>query len=293
MSTARDPRREHPSTYFVPDRSNEEEFTRLQIQDRLVTAIMGGALPEQSDPTIFRRVLDVGCGGGDWLIETAKAYPAISLLIGVDANERLIAYARTQAAAQQVSDRVEFHTMDALRMLEFPTEYFDLVNQRFAWSFLRTWEWPHLLHEYKRVTRPGGVIRITEADIIQGFEETYPALSRLSQLLLHAFHQAGHFFTADGNGVSSQLARLLHQYGFQEVQTRAYTLEYEASTTEGQFLADNTKHLFRTAVPFMRKWIQLPDDYEAIYQQALREAQQPGFVASWSFLTAWGTRGDL
>ena len=288
MSNPTDPRRVHPSTYFVPDRSNQEEFSRIQFQDKLVTSIMGGVLPEQPEPITFQRVLDVGCGSGDWLIETAKTYPSISLLVGVDANERLIAYARTQAAAQQVSDRVEFHTMDALQMLEFPDNYFDLINQRFAWSFLRTWEWPHLLQEYQRVTRRGGIIRITEADIYLDARETSPALSRIAELLLSAFYQAGHFFTQEGNGVSSQLTRLLRQYGFQDVQERPYTFAYPASVPEGQFLAENTKHLFRTVLPFLRKWTQVPDDYEAIYQQGLLETQQPNFVANWSFLTAWG-----
>ena len=288
MSDQTDPRRVHPSTYFVPDRSNVEEFSRIQFQDKLATSIMGGVLPEQPEPVTFQRVLDVGCGSGDWLIETAKTHPSISLLVGVDANERLIAHARTQAAAQQVSDRVEFHTMDALQMLEFPTNYFDLVNQRFAWSFLRTWEWPHLLHEYQRVTRPEGVIRITEADIYLDAKETCPALSRLSELLLSAFYQAGHFFTLEGNGVSNQLTRLLRQYGFQDVQERPYTFAYPASAPEGQFLAENTKHLFHTALPFLRKWTHVPDDYEAIYQQGLLETLQPNFVAYWSFLTAWG-----
>src|SRR6266849_1190813 len=102
-----DPRREHPSTYFVQDRSNEEELTRVMIQDQLVTAGMGGVLPEQPDPTIFQRILDVGCGTGGWLIEAAKTYATMSLLVGVDVSERMIAYAQAQAEAQQVSDRVQ------------------------------------------------------------------------------------------------------------------------------------------------------------------------------------------
>src|ERR1700738_5459467 len=63
------PDHEHPSTYFVQNRSSEEEMTRLQIQDQMVTTSMGGVLPEQSDPTIFQRVLDVGCGTGWWVRE--------------------------------------------------------------------------------------------------------------------------------------------------------------------------------------------------------------------------------
>ena len=35
------------------------------VQDKMLTAEMGGVLPELSDPTQLRRVLDVGCGTGD------------------------------------------------------------------------------------------------------------------------------------------------------------------------------------------------------------------------------------
>jgi 2-polyprenyl-3-methyl-5-hydroxy-6-metoxy-1,4-benzoquinol methylase len=98
MSTSDQPRREHPSTYFVQDRSNEEELTRLALQDQMLTAGMGGVLPEQPDPAIFQRVLDVACGAGSWAIEAAQTYPEMSL-VGVDVNQRMIEYARAQAAA--------------------------------------------------------------------------------------------------------------------------------------------------------------------------------------------------
>jgi len=55
---------DNPSTYFVQDRKNKKEFTRLMMQDKKLTAAMGGILPEQPDPTVFHRVLDVGCGTG-------------------------------------------------------------------------------------------------------------------------------------------------------------------------------------------------------------------------------------
>ena len=80
MSTPPNPRLEQPSTYIVQGCSNEEELTRLQIQDHLVTIGMGGVLPEQPDPARFQRVLDVGCGTGGWLIEAAKTYPTMKLL---------------------------------------------------------------------------------------------------------------------------------------------------------------------------------------------------------------------
>ena len=288
MSTSDQPRREHPNTYFVQDRSNLDEMTRLQIQDQMLTTGMGGVLPEQSDPTIFQRVLDVGCGTGGWLIEAAKTYPSMSMLVGVDVSNKMLEYAQAQAEAGQVTDRVEFRAMDALRMLEFPADYFDLVNQRFGASFLRKWDWPKILQEYQRVARPGGVVRVTEADFI--LECSSPALSRLYQLACEAFYQAGNYFTPSSNAVISELAHLLSQYGLQDVQTRSHILEFRAGTPEGQRFAEETKLVYRTMLPFLRKWTRVPDDYEEIYQQALNETQQPDFVVKWGLLTAWGTK---
>ena len=281
-----DPRREHPSTYFVQDRSNEEEAIRLQIQDQMTTAGMGGVLPEQPDPTAFQRVLDVGCGTGGWLIEATKTYPTIKLLVGVDASSTFVEYARAQAAAEQVSDRVEFRVMDALRMLEFPNGFFDLVNHRFASSWLRTWDWPKLLQEYRRVAHPGGVVRITETDWVVG--SSSPALMRLAELSLKAFYQAGHFFTPTSDGLINELAHLLDQHGLHQVQTRAYTLHYRAGTLEGQHFSDMIRLSYRTVRPFLQKWTRVPDDYEEIYRQMLGEMQQPDFVATTDLLTAWG-----
>jgi ubiquinone/menaquinone biosynthesis C-methylase UbiE len=285
---------EHPSTYFVQDRSNEEELMRLQLQDQMLTTGMGGVLSEQPDPTSFKRVLDVGCGTGGWLIETAKAYPTIKRLVGVDISRRVVLYAREQAERAGVADRVEFHVMDALRLLEFPAGYFDLVNQRLAVSFLRTWDWPKLLSEYRRVTRPsglmrlGGVIRVTE-----GYTMTCnsPALTRLWDLFLQASYRAGHLFTPDGDGVINKLEWLLKQYAdLKQVQTCDRTLEYRAGTKECQSHFEDIRIAFRVLEPFLRKWTRLPDDYHETYKQALLEMQQPDFVSTWHFPTIWGNK---
>lgn len=287
MSTSNGPSREHPSTYFVQDRSNEEEMTRLQIQGQMITAGMGGVLPEQPRPASLQRVLDVGCGTGDWLLEVARTYPSISHLVGVDVSSTMIQYARAQAAAQHVDSRVQFHVMDALRMLEFPPASFDLVNQRLGMSYLRTWDWPNLLREYRRVTRPRGVIRITECNFPAS---SSAALTRLSDLFIRSLSQAGHLFTPnDTNGVINGLAELLERLGLSNVQTHLYTLEHRAGTAEGQSFYQDVQHMFRILLPFFRKWSHVPDDYEDIYQQALADIQQPGFVATWTLLTVWGT----
>ena len=287
MATEPQKSKEHPSTYFVQDRSSKDELTRLHIQDQLLTQGMGGVLPEQNDLTRFQRVLDVGCGTGDWLITLAQQLPTATLLVGADVSQRIVEYARSQAQAAGVADRVEFHVMDALRMLEFPRHSFDLVNQRLGVSYLRTWDWPGLLQEYRRVTRPGGIIRITEDDIP---ESNLPASHTLYDLLAAAFERAGHSFSPEERGgITRSLEPTMHQAGLLNLQTRAYQLEYRGGTPEGQLFAEDIKHVFRTATPFLRKWTQVPGDYESLYQQALQEMQHPDFVATWRLLTCWGT----
>lgn len=288
MSMPTNHRREHSSTYVMQYRSNDAELNRLQIHDQLFNAGMGGVLPEQPDTTAIQRVLDVGCGTGGWLIEAAKTYPTMSQLIGVDVSNKMLDYAQAQARALQVEDRVEFHQMDSLRMLDFPDKYFDLVNERFAMSWLRTWDWPKFLQECQRVVRPGGVIRVTEYNV--NVESTSPALMHLGELAIKAFYQAGHIFSPVSDGVTKELAALLHQYGLQHVQTRTLALEHRADTAEGQLFIEDWKNLYRGLVPFLQKWTHLPDDYEDIYQRMVYETQQPDFVATTSILTAWGTR---
>jgi ubiquinone/menaquinone biosynthesis C-methylase UbiE len=278
---------DNPSTYFVQDRKSQKELTRLTIQDCMVTASMGGVLPEQADPTVFGRVLDVACGVGYWAIDAAKTYPTMSL-VGIDISQRMIEYGRTQAKAHQVNDRVEFRVMDALRPLEFPSACFDLVNQRLGVSFLRTWDWLKLLTELLRVTRPGGVVRVVDSAV--AFPTNSPALTQLNKMFQCALYRAGHLFTQESTGLIDHLTRLLNQCECEQVQTKAHVMEYRAGTPEGEAYAEDVKLGYQTLRPFIQKWGCASKDYDVIYQQAVKEVSQPDFHATWNLLTAWGNK---
>src|SRR5215472_9456970 len=210
MSDHREPPKEHPSAYIVEDRGNLDEMSRLEVQGKMLTKGMGGVLPELSDLISLRQVLDVGCGTGDWLIELALTAPGIKRLVGVDVSLKIVEYARARAKAEAVDERVEFQTMDALRILQFPDASFDLVNQRFGFSWLRTWEWRKILLEYYRVTRPGGIIHITEPHLTG--ETNSPALTKLNDLALQAHYYSGRLFAQGGNGVIDGLEPLMRRY---------------------------------------------------------------------------------
>ncbi len=194
--------------------------------------------------------------------------------------------ARERAKVEQVAERVEFHVMDALRMLEFPNTYFSLVNQRAGISWLRRWDWPKLIQEYQRVLHADGVMRITEVN--GALECNSAALMRLWNLGAEAFYQAGTSFSLAGDNLGGTLASMLEQHGLRHVQISTYTLEYRSGTPEGQLFSEDMQRLFRTFKPFLQKWVHVPDDYEEIYQQMLKDTEQPEFVATAKLFTVWG-----
>jgi len=178
--------------------------------------------------------------------------------------------------------------MDALRMLEFPEASFDLVNQRYGFSWLRTWDWRKILLEYHRVCKPSGIIRITEPNIVT--ESNSEALTRLHTIILEASHNAGNLWTASNDGITGQLVPLLTQHAIRDVQSRVHTLVYRAGTPEHQSYYEDMRRAFRVGLPFFQKWTRVPSDYEEICEIALKEMQEPDFVATAMLLTAWGTK---
>jgi ubiquinone/menaquinone biosynthesis C-methylase UbiE len=281
--------RELSNTYVVQDKKKKkDELNRLTIQDQMVTTAMGGVLPEQTDPTIFRHVLDVACGTGGWLIKAAQTYPTIEKLVGIDISQQTIKYARTLAESNHVNGRVEFRVMDALQRLNFPAASFDLVNIRFGVSFLRTWDWSKMLSGLLRITCPGGVVRITEWEQVP--QSNSPALTRLYKMTLCAFLRAGYFFEQESTGLVDHLRQLLNQYGCKAIQTKVYPIEYQAGTKEGEAFYEDMKLVLQTLHPFLTKWGCATHDYNAIYRQGLEEMRQPDFCAKWNLITTWGSR---
>jgi ubiquinone/menaquinone biosynthesis C-methylase UbiE len=278
-------------TYIVQDRSNQDELQRLIVQERMVTDAMGGVLPEQPDPTRFQRVLDIGCGPGGWIIDTALAYPQIKKLYGIDISPTMIHHARQQAEQRNIKtgpkERVEFLVMDALLILEFPNEFFDLVNFRFGVSFMRQWDWPKMFSEMHRVLKPHGITRIVDTEV--SVESTSTALSNFWISLRRALQRSGHLFEETPTGLVDHLPTLLLRHDFQNIQLHKTPAEYHAGTEAGKALLEDHIHAFRTMPPFLRRYGCLPQDYDALCQQAIQDMQQPGFVARMVYYTFWAT----
>src|SRR5579884_93783 len=60
-----------------------------------------GLLPADIKMPQQARILDMGCGAGDWVIEMGYAFPE-AYIVGVDNNADLVRYARTLARVRQL-----------------------------------------------------------------------------------------------------------------------------------------------------------------------------------------------
>lgn len=281
------PRRiEWLGTYFVPNNERKGEIARLLIEDGMYTASMGGPLAEQADPEALRDVLDIACGIGDWALEVAARYPAISL-VGIDINQEIINLARARAATKKGRRRVTFQVMDALDGLAFADKSFDLVNMRLGSTFLRIWDWPVLLNEILRVLRPGGIVRLSEIEIAQ--QSSSQAHADWFELLLIAEFHAGRLFERTGSGLTARLPGLLRHFGVRQVQSKIYPCVFESGTLSGETYYNYVLHS-HTLLPFLQKWGAAQQDVETIYRQTLADIQQSAFRASWNIHTVWGNK---
>lgn len=105
-----------------------------------------------------RRVLDVGCGTGRLLARAARREPA-AILVGVDVDRESIEMARERARSSPAS--VEFHLASAERM-PFADGFFDTAMAAFVLRGLREASLLRVLHEIRRVLRPGGRVLVLD-----------------------------------------------------------------------------------------------------------------------------------
>lgn len=104
-------------------------------------------------------LLDVGCGPGSITIEFAQRFPE-ARIIGIDAAPAAIEAARAAASAARVAN-VEFRVDDAYG-LDLPDASVDVVHAHQVLQHLV--DPPRALAEFRRVTKPGGIVAARDVD---------------------------------------------------------------------------------------------------------------------------------
>lgn len=275
------------STYMV-DAESAAEMARLMRQDQLLTQGMGGIFPENRELTDVQRILDLACGPGGWVLETAFAYTDVEVL-GVDISERMIGYAAAQAKVQRLPN-ASFQVMNILKPLTFADASFDLVNARLIAAFMPRQSWPELFAECVRVLRPGGIFRVTEVEV--GLSNK-PAFEEAWHVVQQAMSKANLGFSPRGLhwGIIHMLPHFFQKAELLQIGKMAHAIDFSAGTEARESFYHDFASGFQSVEPFIEKMqVSTLADWRDLYKKALAEMFEDDFCAMWVLLTVWGQK---
>jgi ubiquinone/menaquinone biosynthesis C-methylase UbiE len=274
------------STYIM-DAENAAEIARLSHLHRLITSTVGGLLPPIAHIPSFQAMLDIASGPGDWVLDMASTYPDIQIT-GIDISALLTEYAATRAQDQGLTN-AHFCQMDAMRPLAFTDASFDLVHARHLYTFMLADAWPGLLRECVRVTRPGGTICLTEAELNLS---NSGAQERFAHLLAQALQRANMSFSVNGHhsNITPMLGRFLRDAGCRHIRRAAYMLDYSADEDTFSLGYQHVVAGCKLVQPFLLE-MGVAEEQELYRLQHLlqEELLAPGFCGVLIITTAWGT----
>lgn len=278
-----------PENNYIFEAESASEIARLIERNTFFKKALGGSFPERANIDGIIRILDIGCGPGGWAIDVAQSYPNTEV-IGIDISDTMISSAKSEARKYMVKN-VTFLKMDALQPLKFPDQHFDLVNMRTAVEYIPRANWNALLQECYRITRPEGILRLTEADRIAHTNSL--AFERYHYFYSWMLYLRGYGFSPNGStlGTSPMLGKLLYDAGYRHIGMKAYAHDVSYSTmfqkdyrrlVEMRFDNVRLQLLARNLVPAQ----ELADMYSAL----LVDITQETFCGVAYRLIFWGKR---
>jgi ubiquinone/menaquinone biosynthesis C-methylase UbiE len=206
---------------------------------------------------------------------------------GIDISPLLTEYATARALEPGLTN-AHFRQMDAMQPLAFTDHSFDLVHARHLYTFMLSSAWPQLMRECVRVTRPGGIICLTEAELTLSNSR---ALERFTHLISLALQRADMSFSPDGRhiGITPWLGRFLRDAGCSNIRRVASVLDYssgEESYSQGyQYVAAGCKLI----QPFLLAMeVAEEQELDRLYHLLQEEMLSPEFCGLYVFVTVWG-----
>ncbi|RUS21692.1 S-adenosyl-L-methionine-dependent methyltransferase [Endogone sp. FLAS-F59071] len=143
--------------YFLPN--DVGEVDRLVLQHFILYKALGGNFhaPVKELLETGAKVLDVGCGPGNWTLNMAMDFPN-AIFEGIDAVDNF--------PKEIKPSNTNFLQGNVALGLPYPDATFDFVFQRtMAMSFTKE-QWATVMKEILRVLKPGGWIQLVECDVV-------------------------------------------------------------------------------------------------------------------------------
>ncbi len=275
---------------YVIDPEDAAETTRLIQQAREVNRVVG-LFPQGMDVLkADARILDVGCGTGDWCLDVAFEMP-LACVVGIDLSQTQIRYA-TQRALSQAQDNVSFEVVDALRELEeWPDRSYDYIHLSLATGWVPAKKWLALLTEIHRLLKAGGWFISVEGEWPY---TTSRALNQLNHLLSQAMHNTGMGLSADGKtqGVVARMGNLLSRAGFGRAQVECHAIDFSFyKPHEHKIWFEDMIALYHLVRPFIVKSVPGSEEMlDFLRSEMIRQMWEPDFCGLGSFYTFYAQK---
>nr|BBH93673.1 hypothetical protein KTA_18720 [Thermogemmatispora argillosa] len=251
------------------------EVNRLDFQHYVLRSVLrGNYLAPIGQP---RRILDVGCGTGQWAFELAHQFPHAEV-IGLDLE---------QVKATTPPPNYRFVQADLLQGLPFDNNSFDFVHQRLLFLAIPLAAWPGAVQELARVTSPGGWIELVETGT--ALEDWLPC-GPATQEFLRLAAQLAALRGIDTDKVLHSLARYLEEAGLVKICYQPFAVPLgEWGGRLGALLALDCREGWKAiSAPIAARFGKSEQEVLALIEQASREWNE--FRTEWHFAVAYGQK---
>ncbi len=171
---------------------------------RALESIPGGRRPE--------RVLDIGCGRGDYLAQLLTRYRD-AMGLGIEIDPGVAEQARRRLAEADVTRRAEVLVGD-FRTMELPRGHFDLILLNHNFHYFAPTERPALLRRAKARLSEGGVVAVQTLVLTEGILPSLFGLQAGAALFDLLLRTHGNLY---GLPSSSEVQQALREAGFAQI----------------------------------------------------------------------------
>jgi len=202
------------------------------------------------------KVLDVGCGTGIWLLEVAEEFPNAKCC-GIDMSPIFPTTVKPK--------NITFLKANMLDGLPFEDDTFDLVHMRLLVMALRVSEWPTVLSEIFRITKPEGHVQLFEATvpIIRGGQYSTMFNEKATSMLA---------LRDQDPMIASKLRRLMDTAGFVNIKQKTISFPLGWYGRLGDMMVDDMRQVVEGMKPLMVKIFSVTDeDVEQMINGMLKE----------------------
>ncbi|KAF9406956.1 hypothetical protein BGZ76_006231, partial [Entomortierella beljakovae] len=229
----------------------------LHLQHYVIRHAFNGNTRAKFDGKIHKDVLDVGCGPGTWILEMSTEHTETNFT-GVDISAVWPTEIRPR--------NCRFQVVNAIKGLPFDDNTFDFVYQRFMILAYPAKDWPFIMQELVRVTKPGGIIELTEMPVATNANG--PELTKVMEIVDHGCMEKGLDTKA-----AKKLDIYLRDAGVVEINACHTSIPVGAwGAKAGQLMRENSAGLWSSMKGWMKELTGLNDQqYDALVKKCFIE----------------------